>query len=708
MSYNYEVIRGSDIRGEQLRLSRAISILKAVKLLPHTTLISCRRKPDESEIIIFNLSRLGIPDEPAFDIHDNEDIAIICTKDDIEAPMVFALRSDFPTGLPHSNAMKFEHPVSLCISDVSFNDYRQQFSSIDFLSYIKRWLYLNSLNKLHEVDRPLEVFFATKKVCTQKRLFRSSYNYARLEKITDFSYTIDPVEDNKATHFIVWIQTSVEISRSFAAMPNTIGDLNCYKDFIGNPLLLSILRSLSIASSQNTFQTLVGLFVEQHRENCTTDKSFNLFLIKIDCAVCDINNNKKRLSEINFFNWFKALPIDILFLLPPVNITNNIYANGLSNQLNKIVFLGVGTLGSNILDTLVREGYSKEIALVDYDLLYPHNIARHILPASNTMQYKVKALKNYLGEIEGQKIIIRNHNYLALDDVSKKYIFDNADLVIDASTSIAAERKLAFDDSIDEMRRCTIFLNPQGTDLVFIMEDKTRKQRLDLLEMSYMRAILTLPEMAFHLEVNDALPINDFSCRTASGIINYDNICMLAAVASQQIKKSYEEDTSFLNVWRVNTVDSLVSKISIKKQNWDKYYIDNIDIYVAEDICSEIDKQKNTTNETGGCLFGCYDKDRRIIYIIYAYPAPKDSICTPCSFIRGCDGLKTRVEEIDKKSFHQVRYLGEWHSHPNTSKDPSITDLNQFNEMSSLLIKEDLPFVQIISGINGLYVNATM
>lgn len=63
-------------------------------------------------------------------------------------------------------------------------------------------------------------------------------------------------------------------------------------------------------------------------------------------------------------------------------------------------------------------------------------------------------------------------------------------------------------------------------------------------------------------------------------------------------------------------------------------------------------------------------------------------------------------DSINRKTYYQVRYLGEWHSHPSGSNSPSILDKKQFDEMSKEHLLQDIPFVQAIIGDNGVYVNA--
>lgn len=163
--YNHKITNGSAIRGEHLKLFRAKAIYKAAIVHPYAKEVQCYVNGKGYAIIKMRLTHLEIPDEPVFDIRDEEEIAIICHPEDVDIPEVYALRKDFPTELPHSNAKPFTRPVSLCVSDVAFADIRPLFNAHDFLNSIRRWFSLNSINKLHEVNRPLEVFFGFQEVC---------------------------------------------------------------------------------------------------------------------------------------------------------------------------------------------------------------------------------------------------------------------------------------------------------------------------------------------------------------------------------------------------------------------------------------------------------------------------------------------------------------------------------------------------------------
>lgn len=708
-SYNHKVIKGSVVRGEQLRLPRAISIYNSISVADDCDLVECRKQTDGSEVIFFTIKRIGVPDEPAYDIHDTEEVAVICDDKDVMMPEVYALRKDFPVALPHSNAKDFLRPVSLCISDVPFLDIRHQFSAFDFIGYIRRWFLLNSLNKLHEADRPIEVFFAARMTCELMLDSRRHCNYVLLTHKTKTTYIVEHAEKKKASHFIIIISLDSVVTRNFASLPETVADLASLRDVNGVELHHAILNQyLSVVSNDNNLPLLVLLCVEQKKEGHPSENRIDLFVIKFEQQVKSLKSKQKRLSRDSFDMWYRSLKIDILFTIPQPLISLNRDCNKITHSVDKIAFIGTGTLGSNVADNILREGFCEKAVFIDYDIYFPHNSARHILPIKSTMEYKATAMKNYLDGINNQNIEVLLENFFSLNFHQREMAFSDASIIVDASTSVAVERSLAHENRQGKSRNCTIFLNPKGTDLVILFEDSEGKNRLDLLEMSYLRALLVTSSLSSHLDMSDMVRTNDFSCRSESSIINYDNVKILSAIASQQIKRCTSCNEAFVGIWHVDEIESTVTKTAPAVQAWETFEVNTIHVLLAKDLKEEISSilQSKGNCETGGCLLGCYDKDRKYIYVIYQINEPKDSKCSSCSFVRGCDGLADSIDEVRLKSDNQVRYLGEWHSHPKGTSSPSTTDNEQFKVMSEQLRREDVPFVQMIYTNNSIYVNA--
>lgn len=94
---------------------------------------------------------------------------------------------------------------------------------------------------------------------------------------------------------------------------------------------------------------------------------------------------------------------------------------------------------------------------------------------------------------------------------------------------------------------------------------------------------------------------------------------MLSAVAAQQIQKQYIKSESSLAIWRVNNSDSTTQKIDLDILTWKHRDVGSISIWYSKELLLEIEKMKNKdlSKETGGCLFGCYDKTSNRIYVFY-------------------------------------------------------------------------------------------
>lgn len=706
--YNHKITNGSPVRGEHLKLSRAKAIYKAAMAHPYTKDVQCYVKGNGNIIIKMCLAHLEIPDEPIYEIYDEEEIAIICYSEDINIPEVYALRKDFPTELPHSNAKPFTRPVSLCVSDVAFADIRPQFNAHDFLDSIRRWFSLNSINKLHESNRPLEVLFGFQEVCCILNERPDANPYIRYSKKTNYSSTLEFVEKSKATHYMIGIPTEKIYASNFVRIPQTMGDLKDVQStgqFSLTSCLLDVLTK-TVAGKSTLPLALLVFITQTTEENKKTSQE--LFLIKMNNSPKDIVHKKIILNQNAFEKWFYELSVEVVLLEFMTSRSGNAINNGIKEWSKKVGVVGIGILGSAVIDHFVRQGCSKEINLVDCDILLPHNLSRHTLTTDKVMTSKARSIKDSYQSILFQKINAIDGNFLTLNRNDRERLFKGTELVMDFSTSIAVERKLANDEHT--FRRCTSFLNPKGDDVVLLIEDKDRISRLDLLEMDYYRNLIVDEKFAHHLEQTETVRTNTFSCRSESMILNYENVRVLSAIISKQIRKYYTLGQAFLSIWHFDAENGTVSSLPMTITNWHYEVLGGIQIYISDAVEKEIQTMAAASpdKETGGCLFGSYDRDHNCIYIYYMVSAPEDSIHSPVSFVRGFKGLTAEYERITKLTYHQVRYLGEWHSHPNTPNTPSETDKKQFEELREEQQSQDLPFVQIIHGSNGLFVTAVM
>jgi integrative and conjugative element protein (TIGR02256 family) len=108
---------------------------------------------------------------------------------------------------------------------------------------------------------------------------------------------------------------------------------------------------------------------------------------------------------------------------------------------------------------------------------------------------------------------------------------------------------------------------------------------------------------------------------------------------------------------------------------------------------------KSPRHETGGILTGYYADGNNAI-IVDVSDKPHDSKFGATWFHRGVSGLK---ELLGKKWKKKEYYLGEWHSHPGGSVQPSSNDRSAMKDIAnSPAYRCPKPVLVIIGGYNRL------
>jgi hypothetical protein len=87
--------------------------------------------------------------------------------------------------------------------------------------------------------------------------------------------------------------------------------------------------------------------------------------------------------------------------------------------------------------------------------------------------------------------------------------------------------------------------------------------------------------------------------------------------------------------------------------------------------------------ETGGILLGDHDDILKIMWVDEFSPPPRDSTLSPTEFICGTRGTAQLHEKRDRESHGSIRYIGMWHTHPESLPVPSSTDLLAMSTLSS-------------------------
>ena len=120
-------------------------------------------------------------------------------------------------------------------------------------------------------------------------------------------------------------------------------------------------------------------------------------------------------------------------------------SGGVVADWRKVLAIGMGAIGSQVVNLLARAGFGKW-NLVDEDVLLPHNLARHALGAESVgfpkvwpLAYKIDALYNEKGKtqwIEADVLRPGEHKEKIKEELGK------SDIVLDLSASIPVARYL--------------------------------------------------------------------------------------------------------------------------------------------------------------------------------------------------------------------------------------------------------------------------
>jgi ThiF family len=186
----------------------------------------------------------------------------------------------------------------------------------------------------------------------------------------------------------------------------------------------------------------------------------------------------------------------------------------------RAVLVGAGALGSQVAVDLAREG-ALSWTIVDQDYLMPHNLARHALFARDTGAPKAFALMQQMGALIDEPFSAAHCDVTKITpEIAPQLVasFAAAEIIIDASASVAVSRYLADMPDAPGRRVCT-FLNPAGNAVVVLAETSDRSITLRDLEAQYHDLHLSDPRLAGHLKSDQPGLRYSGSCRALTNRI---------------------------------------------------------------------------------------------------------------------------------------------------------------------------------------------
>ncbi|HEY7767221.1 Mov34/MPN/PAD-1 family protein [Longimicrobium sp.] len=707
------------------KAAELVWLLKS-ETLPYVRLVECRRAA-AGDVVVFEVEP-EVPQAKVHDIQRVERLAVVFADNDEVMPETIALRRDFPS-VPHLNLRWEELPRSLCLWDETYSNLKLRWTAAAYLRRVLEWLALTARGELHGEDQPLEPLLGAAAIplILPARLFAPGMDRPAWLSVqaVDYDGTIitliaepgipRPGDGARfvALPFHVPVQTHGVVRRQ----PQTLAELHDMLLGTGFDLLAALRAQLGdwAGNGHVLGARVILIFRIPKRRNDEAEAE-----VEETWAFLTVSTVREVGVSIGRWDLHDGTPgvllaapagregqgVNVEILNPATTLTADgaAWLNGLPGADGvEILAVGAGALGSQVMINLIRAGYGTW-TVVDPDRLMPHNLARHYLgsyalgfPKAQTLSDVANALLDGPDVMSGIVADVRSEANPAL-----RKAVDGASVIADFSASVTAARHLALDNA-SGARRVSVFLNPDGTDLVVLAEDAERRTTLDQLEMQYYREIIQRAELSEHLTRGGQRLRYAHSCRDVTSTIPQDAVGTLSGVAARAFRAALSRPEATIAIFRTDA-DLCVDVVRVDPVPGLRVETAGWTLCTDEMLLSRLRALRATKlpNETGGVLIGSYDLQRRIVYVVDTIPSPPDSKEWPTLYIRGSEGLRQAVQEVDRRTAGSLQYVGEWHSHPDGyGCGASEDDRKVFGWMTAHLSADGLPGLMIIVGAAG-------
>lgn len=735
---------GEMLDEQGLRYDNAKSLVRFVKR--HATGVATfieARSDGERELVVLDF-RTGKPQRPVYPILSVERIGIVFASAE-SLPFVHMLRDDFPD-TEHQQLVPEGCAKAICVDDRVWPEARLSWTPAELIQRTLSWFQRAARGELHDARQPIDpVLFGSplsfvihrsilqdgtsedlvaehnpkiRSVLRVKRMKDLARPTSNMEPLCIAAYRVQP-EKMKRLQFAP--QTLAGLSLMLAERGLVLrDDLSArFKAWIGEGTAATwrlnarfvVILEMPIVSPNGEQQVGTDL-----RAFITAQSAGDIAVALGTAIKSDKSDEGSTVGYVLPFGNQPVIDEDALGRIDvqsaEVNLElDRVLATKLSGRMNsdsrKAVLVGAGAIGSHIADCLVREGRF-EWTIIDDDHLLPHNLARHIAHKERTTEYKAETLAGYLNAILAEPAIAIpiSSNLLATDAAREKLdtALKGADVILDASASVVVERFVS--DHEAKARRASAFFNPVGDAVVLLAEPADRSVVLRDLEAQYLRQLVHSDDLAGHLAKPPQTVAYTGACRAITNVIPQSQVCALSGIAASGLSRAMDADDGAILIWSLGANGAVACHSAKPEEVWG-YKAREWTIAIDAGLVARMRsmREHKLPCETGGIVCGLVDIPAKSIHLVDAFPAPPDSIEARDSFVRGVQGVEECIEEVRRRTDGQLRYVGEWHSHPpRSSARPSTTDAIQLDWLAALMDMDSLPGLMVIAADRELSV----
>ncbi|MEP9347821.1 ThiF family adenylyltransferase [Xanthobacter sp. KR7-225] len=691
------------------------------------------RRRGEQELVILDLMT-GAPQRPFYAIHRSELVGLLFTKDDAQ-PLVMMLREDFPD-TEHQLLVPEGCPAAICIDDRPWAEARLTWTPAELVERILSWFRRAGRGELHDARQPIDPVLMGSVLS-----FFIPRSLLDADPVPDLIAEIDSADASilqvkraepgklpaTAEPFsIVTYCIAPERMKRLRSAPDNLASLAAILDERGIELLDDLRKRLGgwLAEGEAAAWRLNGRFAiilempivsprgEQlegldHRAFVTAHTAGDVAV-----ALGIAEQAPAGVGKVGYACIIGASPTATEAAIAAIEVQcaevhlafEPDFAARLAGRsapdMRKAVLVGAGAIGAHVADCLAREGRFRW-TIIDDDRLLPHNLARHVLRRGEVTQLKAKALADHLNAtLAGPPCATAiPANLFAGGDNGKAITaaLDGADLVIDASASVLAARHLS--DLEVPARRASVFFNPTGDAAVLLAEPADRALTLRDLEAQYLGLVLRTEHLGEHLGKEPETIAYTGACRAITNRIPQSRAAVLSGLVAGGLTGALDTDAGAITIWSL-APDGSVRVDRATPEPVTRFRAGEWEIAFDAGLMRRIHRMRDARlpTETGGILFGLVDIPAKRIHLVDASPAPPDSDEQPTGFVRGVAGVEELMDRVRQRTGGQVRYVGEWHSHPpRSSARPSTTDGRQIDWLAALMGIDSMPALMVIA-----------
>ena len=416
-------------------------------------------------------------------------------------------------------------------------------------------------------------------------------------------------------------------------------------------------------------------------------------LCRIQCNAYDIpvaNDEEKRKEKIVFLKQYDDELYFYVEWMKTANVSyDNYFGRGrLCDRIvdSKILIVGIGAIGSELAEILVRGGI-KELCTLDADIVEYGNICRSNYRFFDIGEDKIVALFSHLVSISPYVNLSQSKTniYSEVNYTSKKDINDflnQADIIFDCTAS-------------NELLHCLSMLDLKKTVISLGITNEAR----DMICVTNCNDNLFEQRKFFLKQLEhdtENLYYEGIGCYTPTFRANFADINSLLNLAVRHI------NNSFTNKETPNSFILSHTDDGVKKDNIVTLYQKDLDftLSIAQHCLDEIKHYSYMyyPMEFGGYFLGGYSKDMKRIYLTNVLTAENN--IKGRAFFQPIDNsaVHKKIKEVFNKTKGLINYIGEWHTHPEMGNFYSGTDFNSIKmQAKSKNIYTNNPLLCVVS-----------